>query len=71
MNTELMERVSGGLHVSLLWDRETCEVTVRVIDQWQNRVFELPVPPERAGYAFHHPFAFALEHAGDDQPLAA
>jgi hypothetical protein len=71
VSTDLMERVTGGLHVTLLWNPDTGELTVRVADRLQNRVFELPVPPDRAGYAFHHPFAFAMEQALAERPLAA
>jgi hypothetical protein len=69
IQTDLMERVTGGLHVTLLWERGTGALSVRVVDRWQNRVFELA--PDRAGYAFHHPFAFAMEQASPEQPLAA
>jgi hypothetical protein len=36
-------------------------LTLRVVDHNVERAIELDVARDRATYAFHHPFAYALE----------
>jgi hypothetical protein len=58
---ELAVRVSNGTQVRLLWRHGTSLVWVEV---WEpdDRVLTIPVPPERALDAFHHPYAYASSH---------
>jgi len=56
---ELAYRQNGDLEVMLLWSRLTGEVTISVVDHASGMAFVVPVPPEAALDAFHHPFAHA------------
>ena len=56
---ELAYRRSGGIEVTLLWDRHTDEVTVAVADLTSDESFELEAAPEEAMAVFHHPYAYA------------
>jgi hypothetical protein len=58
---DLLHRNSGGVDVTLFWQPELDELTLRVADLNAERVIELAVPRDRAKYAFHHPFPYALE----------
>jgi len=57
--TELANRKSNGLEVTLLWDAETGGVAVEVVDEMAGETFTLPVAREAALDAFYHPFAYA------------
>jgi hypothetical protein len=69
----LAHRVSGGIHVSLHWDRIDDTLTLVVYDAKSSNYFELDVPRDRALDAFHHPYAFlaAAKSRGPDETLAA
>jgi hypothetical protein len=56
---ELAHRVADQIEVQLLWSADDDTVSVAVCDHRDGVVFELPVAPERAMHAFHHPFAYA------------
>ena len=56
---ELASRTDGGFEVTLLWQRDRTDVSVRVIDAQTNEGFELTVAGERALEAFYHPYAYA------------
>jgi hypothetical protein len=56
---ELAHRVADQIEVQLLWSADDDTVSVAVCDHRDGVVFELPVAPERALHAFHHPFAYA------------
>jgi hypothetical protein len=56
---ELAHRVADLIEVQLRWSAADDSVTVAVCDHRDGVVFELPVAPERAMHAFHHPFAYA------------
>ncbi len=58
---ELAERTSNGTRVRLLWRQGTRQpwVEVREPDDW---VLAIPVAPEHALDAFHHPYAYAGSH---------
>ena len=56
---ELAHRVADQIEVQLLWSAADDTVSVAVCDHRDGVVFELPVAPERAMHAFHHPFAYA------------
>jgi len=57
--TELADRESDGLEVTLLWSRSSGRVKVAVSDSKLGERFELEVARADALAAFHHPFAFA------------
>ena len=59
---ELAYRNQNGLEVTLLWDPDSNEVSVEVIDQLDESVFRLPVAGHLALDAFHHPYAYAQSH---------
>lgn len=56
---ELAHRVADGLHVTLWWHPAEELVSVAVDDRRTGERFELPVPGDKALFAFRHPFAFA------------
>jgi hypothetical protein len=55
---ELAERSSNGTRVRLLWWQGTRQLWVEVKEA-DDRVLAIPVHPEQALDAFHHPYAFA------------
>jgi hypothetical protein len=57
--TELAYRQGAGIEVTLLWQRANGELTVSVTDAASGASFELPVSPDEALAAFHHPYAYA------------
>ena len=56
---ELAYREHDGLEITLVWDSESNEVAVEVLDVREERCFTLPVPRELALDAFNHPYAYA------------
>jgi hypothetical protein len=56
---ELAHRESDGVAVSLLWSRDTNELTVSVNDRKTADAFELRVANDRGLDAFYHPYAYA------------
>ena len=56
---ELAHRAHDGLQVTLLWDEDSNEVSIGVIDDRTDSSFWLPIPPGSALDAFNHPYAFA------------
>ena len=56
---ELAHREHDGLEITLVWNSETNEVAVEVLDVREERCFTLPVPAELALDAFNHPYAYA------------
>ncbi len=56
---ELASRESGGVAITLLWDRRTDELTVTVTDASSGDAFELTVDSRVALDAFRHPYAYA------------
>ena len=59
---ELAERSSNGTQVRLLWRQGTRQLWVELRGP-EERVLAIPVPPERAHDAFHHPYAYAGLHS--------
>jgi hypothetical protein len=57
--TELAYRRGAGIEVTLLWHRTNGDLTVAVTDVASGASFELPVSPDDALIAFHHPYAYA------------
>jgi hypothetical protein len=60
--TDLAYRRSADIEVTLLWHRTNGELTVSVTDTASGDSFELPVSPNDALAAFHHPYAYAAAH---------
>ncbi len=59
---ELAERASNGTRVRLLWRQGTRQQWVEVREPDSDRALAIPVQPERALDAFHHPYAYASVH---------
>ena len=55
---ELDHRRADGIEVTLLWNAETKEVLVSVVER-EGDTMEFQVPPAQALDAFHHPYAYA------------
>ena len=69
---ELAHRASDGIEVTLLWNRVTNHVKVRVFDARRAEGFELEVDGQNALDAYRHPFAYeSTEHFGQPERLAA
>jgi hypothetical protein len=60
---ELAERASNGTRVRLLWRQGTRQLWVEVREPDSDRALAIPVQPERALDAFHHPYAYASLHS--------
>ena len=58
-NRELAERFSNGIHVRLLWRKETKQLWIEVREPDDDGVLAIPVRPEQALDAFRHPYAYA------------
>jgi hypothetical protein len=56
---ELDHRENDGIAVSLLWNRRTNTLAVRVLDSAADEEFELACAPDEALEVFHHPYAYA------------
>jgi hypothetical protein len=56
---ELDHRESNGISVSLLWNRETNDLTVHVADGAEDEEFELACGAHEALDVFRHPYAYA------------
>ena len=52
-------RASNGTQVRLLWRRGTRQLWVEVREPERDRALVIPVRPQRALDAFHHPYAYA------------
>jgi hypothetical protein len=57
-NRELAERSSNGMRVRLFWRQGTGQLWVEVREP-DDRLLAIPVQPEQALDAFHHPYAYA------------
>jgi len=58
---ELATRASGGLEITLFWDRRDNGTSIELYHAATEQTISFRVPPKRALDAFHHPFA----HLGD------
>jgi hypothetical protein len=68
---ELAHRRTDGLDVRLLWEPQTDQVSVALMDARTGDGFEVPVSPgERPLDVFHHPFAYAAVRTAAKQRLA-
>jgi hypothetical protein len=61
---ELDRRRSDGIDVRLLWNQTDDRVVVAVSDAKTGDAFAMPVEPEQALTAFHHPYAYAAPRGG-------
>ena len=64
--TDLADRESDGIEVTLLWNADSGRVKVVVDDAKLDESFELDVPRADALAAFHHPFAYAARRDHDE-----
>jgi len=60
---ELAERASNGTRVRLLWRQGTTLLWIEVRGPDNDRALGIPVQPEQALGAFHHPSAHAGTHS--------
>jgi hypothetical protein len=65
---ELAERSSSAARVRLLWRRGTTLLWVEVSSPHTDQALAIPVPPEHALDAFHHPWAYAGRTVGHFRP---
>lgn len=56
---ELAERTSNGTLVRLLWRHGTTQLWVELREPETELALRIPVQPEQALDAFHHPYAYA------------
>jgi hypothetical protein len=70
---ELASRAGNGIEVTLLWNRSSDDLTVRVNDTHTGVYFELRAERDDALDVFHHPYAYAAARgiAYDEGPAAA
>jgi hypothetical protein len=70
---ELAHRESVGIEVTLLWREGTRKLWLKVWETALDVTLVIPVAPERALDAFHHPYAYASGPSGaaTPEPLAA
>ena len=61
METELAQRETDGIAVTLLWHRETNSLEVTVRDRRTREAFDLPAQARNAMDVFHHPYAYAAQ----------
>lgn len=59
METELAQRETDGIAVTLLWHSATDRLTVTVRDRHTGEGFDLDAQPRNAMDVFHHPYAYA------------
>jgi len=60
---ELAERASTGTWLQLLWRQGTTLLWIEVREPDTDRALRIPVQPEQALDAFHHPYAHAGTHS--------
>ena len=58
---ELAQRSSNGTRVKLLWRQGTRKLWIEVREP--DLVLAIPVQPDQALDAFHHPYAYARSHS--------
>ena len=54
---ELARRVSGGLEITLFWDKRDNSTSIDLRHETVDETISFRVPTGRALDAFHHPFA--------------
>jgi hypothetical protein len=59
MDTELAQRESDGISVTLLWHSITQRLTVAVRDDRTGEAFDLDAEARNAMDVYNHPFAYA------------
>jgi hypothetical protein len=59
METELAQRDSDGISVTLLWHSTTGKLTVSVRDRRTGEAFDLSAGTQNALDVFRHPYAYA------------
>ena len=74
METELAQRETDGIAVTLLWHSETDRLTVTVRDRRTGEAFDLDAHARNAMDVFRHPYAYAARRgllAEVSEPIAA
>ena len=71
VSRELAHRHQDGLDVTLLWDAQSNEVSIELLDERQETAITFGVDAKCALDAFHHPYAYAPDSDTDVQDLAA
>jgi hypothetical protein len=56
---ELASRVAGGVETTLSWNKDTGALTVWVRDRASGGHLQFAAAPDKALYAFYHPYAYA------------
>ena len=56
---ELAHRTSSGTDVTLFWNERTGALTVSVRSHGMGAHFQFAARPDKALYAFYHPYAYA------------
>ena len=59
METELAQRETDGITVTLFWNRENDRLTVTVRDLHTGAALDLNAKRQNALDVFHHPYAYA------------
>jgi hypothetical protein len=59
METDLAQRESNGIEVTLLWHSVTRRLKVTVRDLSTGDAFDVDAEPRNAMDVFHHPYAYA------------
>jgi hypothetical protein len=57
--SELAQRTSDGIEVTLFWSKPSDHVTIAVLDTRSNEALEFDVNGSAALDAFNHPYAYA------------
>jgi hypothetical protein len=52
--------VAGGVETTLSWDEDTDALTVWVRDRASGGRLQFAAAPDKAPYAFYHPYAYAV-----------
>jgi hypothetical protein len=67
---ELAFRLTDGIEVALLWQEETGELTVSVVDSRHGHAFAVPVGSDNPLDVFYHPYWHAAQRSIETAPAA-
>ena len=71
ITAELAQRNQDGLDVKLLWDRQSNDVWIELVDERTDSTLVFGVDPASALDAFYHPYAYAPDQTVELEPAAA
>jgi hypothetical protein len=66
---ELARRVTGGVEVALFWDEHAGTTTVSVWNWNSGVLLQFDTAPDRARYAFYHPYSSAAAHGVSNEDI--